>query len=84
MVRLEDYKAPGVAYDVFTPPGGTATCREQPLRERFPQPPVNTFVYNGTGTFNDGTKFYRWTEPQFRDQEYFTSALCGPLLSPPS
>ena len=34
---------------------------------------MNTFVYNTTTTFN-GQSVYQFTEPQFRDQDYLTTA----------
>jgi len=75
LVSLTDYKA-HVTYDVFGGGAGAppAQCHERPERNPMPNPPVEHFTYNGTVTFRDGVKAYRYTEPQFLDQEYFTTA----------
>ena len=72
-IALTDYKAPGIRYDVFDGQRGPE-CRESPVREQMPIPPVQNFLYNGTITLRDGTKAYRYTEPQNRDQDYLTTA----------
>lgn len=64
---LQDWKT-GIAYEAMD-----GHCREHPIRGTIPAPPVNTFIFNGTVTFPDGKQAYRYTEPQFRDQEYFTT-----------
>jgi len=71
-IDLHDYKN-RVHYEAVEN-AGRPECREQPERGQLPVPPVNTFTYNGTRTFPDGTKAYSFVDPQFGDLEYLTTA----------
>jgi len=72
-VDLHDYKDK-VHYEAIEGAGGRPQCRQQPERNNFPIPPVNTFTYNGTHTFPDGTQYYSFVDPQYANFEYLCTA----------
>ena len=61
-------------YEVITFPGHPTQCRERPERGQLPIPPVNTFSYQGTVKLPDGTQAYKWSDPTFKQFDYFTTA----------